>query len=52
MLITPTGSYSYTGGGPVIQGFRTMAACEAAVPTGRAFYGSVQKPQCLSFRSR
>ena len=52
MLITLAGSYSSTGGGPVIQGFQTIAACEAAVPTVRAFTGSVRKARCLSLPSR
>ena len=52
MLITLTGSYNYTGGGPVIQGFHTAAACEAAISAVRAFYGSVKKVRCLSFPSQ
>ena len=52
MLITLAGSYSYTGGGAVIQGFQTIAACEAAVPAVRAFTGSVQEVRCLSLPSR
>ena len=51
MLVTLTGGYGFTGGGPVIQGFRTVAACEAAIPAVRTFYGSVEKIQCLSLPS-
>ncbi len=49
MLLTLSGSYGYTGGAPVIQGFETLAACERAIPAVRQFYGDarVEKAQCL-----
>lgn len=52
MLIVLSGSYDFTGGGPVIQGFQTVAACEAAIPSMRAFYGPVKKIQCVSIPSQ
>jgi hypothetical protein len=50
MLLTLSGSYGFTGGAPVIQGFKTLAGCERAIPTVRQFYGkgTVEKAQCLS----
>jgi hypothetical protein len=53
MLVTLSGSYGFTGGAPVIQGFKTIAACERAIPTIRQFYGkgTVKKAQCFSLAS-
>lgn len=48
MLITLLGSYGYTGGAPVIQGFQTVAACRAAIPQIRKFYGTVDRVTCVS----
>lgn len=50
MLITLSGSYGFTGGGPVIQGFNTLQACQAAIPAVRSFYGPahIKKIQCVS----
>ncbi len=48
MLLTLSGSYGFTGGAPVIQGFRTMEACERAIPAVKRFYGTVDKIQCVS----
>ena len=47
MLITLLGSYGYTGGAPVIQGFHNMAACRAAIPHIRKFYQTVDRTACI-----
>ena len=53
MLITLSGSYGFTGGAPVIQGFKTTAACEQAIPAIKEFYGpnDVKKIQCVALPS-
>ena len=47
MLITLSGSFGFTGGAPVIQGFHSLAACEKAIPAVRAGYPSADKVQCV-----
>lgn len=51
MLITLSGSYGFTGGAPVIQGFHSLAACQAAIPKVSEFYKSTVKVECLSLPS-
>ena len=51
MIITLSGSYGFTGGAPVIQGFKTVAACERAIPIVRKVYGAVEKVQCVLLKA-
>lgn len=48
MLITLSGSYGFTGGAPVIQGFHSIAACTKAIPAVRAVYKSADKIECVA----
>jgi len=48
MLLTLSGSYGFTGGTTVIQGFKTIEACPRAIPVIREFYRSIKKVQCVS----
>lgn len=49
MIITLTGSYGYTGGGPVIQGFSSIKACEKAIPLIHGVYaGKAEQIRCIA----
>ena len=48
MIIVLSGSYGFTGGAPIIQGFTTIAACERAIPVVKKTYSNVEKIQCLA----
>lgn len=49
MIITLTGSYGYTGGGPVIQGFTSIKACEKAIPLVHGVYAErVDRIKCIA----
>ncbi len=48
LLITLSGSYGFTGGAPVIQGFHSIEACQRAIPAVQKFYASVDKIECLT----
>lgn len=48
MIIVLSGSYGFTGGAPIIQGFKTIAACERAIPVVKKTYSNVEKIQCLA----
>lgn len=48
MIIVLTGSYGFTGGAPIIQGFKTLAACERSIPAVKQVYNNVDKIQCLA----
>ena len=47
MLITLSGSFGFTGGAPVIQGFRSLVAWEKAIPTVREAYPTADKVRCV-----
>lgn len=52
MLIILTGSFKYTGGAPVISGFKTTDACRRAIPRVEKYYDNIEKTQCFSFPSQ
>jgi hypothetical protein len=52
MLIVLTGSFQFTGGAPVISGFKTIGACQRAIPTVRKLYDNIEKIQCISLPSQ
>jgi hypothetical protein len=52
MIIVLTGSFHFPGGAPVIQGFQTISACEAAIPDVRKVYDGISKIECIALPSR
>lgn len=52
MLVVLTGSFRFTGGAPVISGFKTIEACQRSIPTVEKIYDNIEKIECISLPSQ